>query len=296
MKKIWIYLVLTITLLYSKTYPVLPLSIDAVFGNGVNRWEEEQFVNGLGHTLRMRGHIELMYDAPFVLTVRITDYKRPDPHRGTQHRYRLKTRIKAYFWVKDRWDYDVYHGSVDYSLSLDARTSGTVDAYDDARRRLFQGLGERVAERLNENFTFMVDFERQQDRNSRVERGMSGHAVMMRGEMLDFENASVSSRRSTTADIGWYGDAYKTDMQRMVFLNGTRYGIAKGVGYRMVDRRYAMHMGLYGYDLFGREIHSGTVFVLKTAEGHYVKMQVDGFVRKNGTENAGLRLKWQFLE
>ena len=100
MKKIWIYLILTITILYSKTYPVLPLSIDAVFGNGVNRWEEEQFVNGLGHTLQMRGHIELMYDAPFVLTVRITDYKRPDPHRGTQHRYRLKTRIKAYSGLK----------------------------------------------------------------------------------------------------------------------------------------------------------------------------------------------------
>ena len=157
-------------------------------------------------------------------------------------------------------------------------------------------MGERVAERLNENFTFMVDFERQQQRNSGVKRVMSGHAVVMRGETFDFENGSMRGRKRTTADIGWYGDAYKSDMQRMAFLNGTQYGIVKHYGFRKFKRSHAMHMHLHGYDLFGRALHKGTVLVLKTAEGHYVKIRIDGFVRKNGIVNAGLRLQWQFLE
>jgi len=293
MKKISIYLVLVFTVLYGKTYPILPLSIDTVYGKGVNRWERDRFMDGLEHELARRGHIDLMYDAPFVLTVKIAGYKRPDPHRGTQHRYRMKTRIKAYFWIKDRWHYDVYHGSVDYSLSLDAHTSGTESAYDNARRRLFEGLGERVAQRLEENFRFLVDFERQQHRNRR-ERFMDGQAVVMRGETLDFESASVRGSKSKYADIGWYGDEYKVDMQRMVFLNGTRYRILKR--YKQLNDKQLMQMKLHGYDLFGRELQRGMGFVIKTAEGHYLKMYIDGFVRKEGIDNAGLRLQWQFLQ
>jgi len=297
MKKYVLIVSLISVLLCADHYPVLPLEIISVSGGHTDRWERDAFVDGVGHTLQKRGHIALVYNAPFVLVVRIRGYKRPDPHSGTPHRYRLKTRVKADFWVRDRWDYDVYSGSVDYALSLDAHTSGVTRAYNDARRRIFRGLGERVAERLDENFKFMVDFQRQQhSQKDRRVMAMSGQALLMRGETLDLESAAVSRTKQAKSDIGWYGDAYKTDMQRMVFFNGTRYGIAKHSDYRRIDRGYAKHMKLQGYDLFARKLHKGTVFVLVTAQGHYVKMRIEGLVRKNGIKDAGLRLRWEFLK
>ncbi len=298
MKRLLAYLVVVVEIVWGSTDAPFPLKIASVYGSSINHWERKQFVNALGHELEKRGEIVLTYDSPYRLVVKISHYHRPNPHKGTKHHYKIHTKFTMHFWVKDRWDYPIYSGSVDTHPTIDMETSGDTSAYRYALKSLFRMAGEDIASRLNESASYLLRVYRKKyptaHKAQTIEAHQSNQATLLKGESLDFENA-LWGDNIRHGDIAWIGDAFHDDILRMEFLGRTRYAVVRRRHYDRIDSAYAKRLKLQGYALFGRVIHRGTVFVIKTGSGTYVKMKVVGFKRYRGIDNYGIRVAWELL-
>lgn len=303
MKQIVILLLTAGAILYGKEYPVLSLSIDTVYGEGVHHFERKAFIDGLGHALEMKGNIELMYRAPYLLKVHISHYHKPNPHKGSKHRYKVHVKTKAYFWIKDRWGYVLYQGSVSNTISIDMRTSGNTSAYRSTIRSIFRDIGESVADRLNDSYRFLVDFEAQHTKHTHRPKG--DHHIKHTGltklpsEMsLDIESG-MPDRQNPLADVAWRNMYSKEDVHIFEPLGGARFAVLKDVSYSRINKAYVQQKRLDGTSItvfdHSRDFKAGTILIFKTVEGHYGKMKIIGFGAKDRIARDVLYVEWRLF-
>ena len=299
MRNLLMLLLFSIAILNAKEYPTLNLAISSIGGKNIHSLERSYFMQGLGHRLSYRGNIDLVeyYDAPYWLDIEIKNYYKLDPHKGTKHHYKANVSLKVYFWLKDRWDYELYRGSVDYNLLIDSHTSGRLTAYQNSIKEIFRGAGERVADRLNSKYRFLLDFQRQ--KINRYSRGINKNhkqnlAILYQGESLDFDSG-YSGRSVKGADISWQGLYAHKDMKLLKFLGSTRYAFIPRDRYQSIGISYAKRVKLKAYDIFSSHIDVGSAFIIKTNQNRYIKMRVLGFKDSHSTTQYAIYLSWEFL-
>ncbi|BAF72956.1 hypothetical protein [Sulfurovum sp. NBC37-1] len=296
------------TVTEAKEYPILALGVQSVRGSHIGRWERERFLDGLEKELNLRGHIELHRNAPFLMKVQISGYSTNFGRSGgkflgrKQYRFKQNVRLRARYEVFDRRGYELYHGNLSYNVRMDTGSSISYeDAMMKARESMLEGLGERVGSRINDRFHFMVDFEDQmygqygEPKSKKNVYGHSGSARLPSGSSLDFESGKVS-RKNSWGDLKWEALPGKVDMHFFNPLKKSRFAMVKGKSYNSIDKSYVKRKKLSGMPLiafdFDRKFSKGSVFVFKTTEGHYGKMQILGFRSKGAMLHHTLRLKW----
>jgi len=299
--------------LQAKEYPVLALGVERVSGSHIGVWERDKFLDGLEKALMRRGHIELVHRAPYLLRVSISGYSK-NFARDTgkflgskQYRFKQSVQLQARYVVFDRRGYELYHGTQPYNVRMDTGSSISYeDAMMKARESMLEGLGERVGDKINGRFHFMVDFEDQMHSEYGKEKSKkhknsytrSGSAKIPSGYSLDFESGKVS-KKSSWADLKWEGLPGKVDMHFFKPLGKASFAVIKGKSYNSIDNSYAKKKKLSGISItaFDRDksFSKGTVLVFKTKEGHYGKMQILGFAKKGNTRHNTLHLKWRLF-
>jgi len=300
-------------LLQAKEYPVLAMGVERVSGSYIGGWERDRFLDGLEKALARRGHIVLTYRAPYLLRVSISGYSR-NFGRGTgkflgsrQYRFKQSVRLQARYAVFDRSGYELYHGTLPYNVRMNTGSSISYeDAMMKARENMLEGLGERVGEKINDRFRFMVDFEdqmgtqygRAKPKKHHSSYSRSGLARLPSGYSLDFESGKVGKKNSW-GDLKWEALPGKVDMHFFKPLGKARFAVVKGRGYNHIDKQYAQSKKLSSvprtaFD-FDKTFSKGAVFVFQTKEGHYGKMKILGFTRRGEVEHYALRIEWKLF-
>ena len=306
------------TFLVAKEYPVLLLGVQSVHGSYIDGWERDKFLNGLERELSRRGHIKLARRAPFLMEVKISGYSTNfgkdtgEFLSSKQYRFKQKVHLKGEYWVFDRRDYELYHGTLPYNIKMDTGSSISYkDAMMKARESMLFGLGERIGSRINDHFHFMVDFEDQLDEqygqlkshnNSSHSSSKSykkkGSARLSENSSLDFEKNSVG-KKTSGSDLTWKALLGKNDMHFFQPSHKTRFAIVKGKSYKSIDKNYVKRKKLSGTSIMVHNQDSifkmGTVLVFQTTEGYYGKMKVLKFKRKGAVKHYYIHIKWKLF-
>jgi len=171
---------------------------------------------------------------------------------------------------------------------------------------MLKGLGERVGDKINSRFHFMVDFEDQMDaqygkakpKKQTNSYRRSGSVNLPSGYSLDFESAKVSKKNSW-GDLRWEAMPGKDDMHFFKPLGKARFAVIKGKSYNNINNSYAKKKKLSGISIvaFDRDksFSKGRVLIFKTKEGHYGKMQILRFGKKGNIRHHTLHLKWKLF-